>query len=166
MESNPCLKLGIPFEQSKKKPAITLAEHRKIVYELRQLRARDPGKGWMLTAYRIGYWQGFRLSETCFPLAAVDLARNVIGIKTKGKKGANVALAEFPLSPKLRPLLLRLKSQALSRVSPAYSLAALLRTFAAFLFRLDFRTFVFIVVGLLPLRACITLGFPASIACA
>jgi integrase len=109
-ESNPCLKLGLSRSAPRKKPAINLAEHHKIIYELRQLRKLVPEREWMLTAYRIGYWQGCRLSETSFPLAAVDLARNVIRLRTKGK-----GLGEFPLSPRLRPLFRNLISSVTSR---------------------------------------------------
>ncbi len=59
----------------------------------------------MRVSYKIAWEQGCRFSETCLPLRDVDLARNVIGFRTKGEKET---IAEFPLSPRLRPLIRRL----------------------------------------------------------
>jgi integrase len=109
-ESNPVAKLGLQRSQPVRKSAITVEEHRKIIYELQKRRRLYPTSIWMLIAYRIGYWQGCRLSETSFPLSAVDLARNVIRLKTKGKKLDQVS--EFPLSPRLKQLFRRLKNES------------------------------------------------------
>jgi integrase len=102
---NPCLKLGLKRNRPKKKPAIKIDEHRLIIRSLREARRRDRRHDWMLTAYRIAYWQGCRISETHLPLGDIDLARNVFGTRTKGEKSS---IAEFPLSPRLRPLFRRL----------------------------------------------------------
>ena len=62
---NPCLKLGLKRDKPRKKPPITIDEHRLITREVK----KQPK--WMRIAYKIGYWQGCRLSETCLPLADV-----------------------------------------------------------------------------------------------
>lgn len=98
-KTNPCLKLGIGREQAKIKPKITAVEHAAIT------RALKVEPEWMGIAYKIAWEQGCRFSETCLELRDVDLARNVIGFRTKGKKKA---IAEVPLSPRLRPLFRRL----------------------------------------------------------
>jgi integrase len=96
--TNPCRKLGIKRDKPKAKPKIEIDEHRLITRALK----REPE--WMRVSYKIAWEQGCRFSETCFPLSDVDLARNVIGFRTKGEKET---IAEFPLSPRLRPLLRR-----------------------------------------------------------
>jgi site-specific recombinase XerD len=97
--SNPCRKLGIKRDKAKSKPKIEIKEHRLIT------RALKREAEWMRVSYKIAWEQGCRFSETCFPLSDVDLARNVVGFRTKGEKET---VAEFPLSPRLRPLLRRL----------------------------------------------------------
>lgn len=97
--TNPCRRLGIKRDKPKPKPKIEIDEHRRITRALK----REPE--WMRVSYKIAWEQGCRFSETCFPLSDVDLARNVIGFRTKGEKET---IAEFPLSPRLRPLLRRL----------------------------------------------------------
>ena len=97
--SNPCLKLGIGRDEAKAKPQILPAEHALITRSLK----KEPE--WMRVSYLIAYWQGCRFSETCLPLRDVDLARNVIGFRTKGNKQT---LAEVPLCRQLRPLFRRL----------------------------------------------------------
>jgi integrase len=62
----------------------------------------------MLISYMIGYEQGCRFSETCLPLADVDLERMVIGFRTKGRKDS---VAEFPLSPRLVPMFRKMKDE-------------------------------------------------------
>jgi integrase len=100
--SNPCSRLGIKRDPSPKKPRITDAEHKIILAALRH----EPE--WMQISYQIAWEQGCRFSETCLPLSDVDLRRNVIGFRTKGEKDS---IAEFPLSPRLRPLFQRLKRE-------------------------------------------------------
>jgi integrase len=104
--TNPCRKLGIKRDKAKAKPKITIDEHRYIT---RCLRGRDGAMKreaeWMRVSYKIAWEQGCRFSETCLPLSDIDLPRNVIGFRTKGEKET---VAEFPLSPRLRPLLRRL----------------------------------------------------------
>lgn len=97
--TNPCRRLGIKRDQAKPKPKIEIDEHRLIT------RALKREAEWMRVSYKIAWEQGCRFSETCFPLSDVDLARNVIGFRTKGEKKT---IAEFPLSPRLRPLIRRL----------------------------------------------------------
>lgn len=97
--SNLCLKLGIKRDEPKRKPAISKVEHRLITGALKEEAE------WMGTSYAIAWEQGCRLSETCIPLADVDMARNVIRLRTKGKKQR---VAEVPMSPRLRPLFRRL----------------------------------------------------------
>jgi integrase len=97
--SNPCLRLDIKKDPSPKKPRITEAEHQKI------LRALKNEPEWMQISYAIAWQQGCRFSETCLPLKDVDLRRGVIGFRTKGEKDS---IAEFPLSPNLRPLFQKL----------------------------------------------------------
>jgi integrase len=97
--TNPCRKLGIKRDKAKPKPKIEIDEHRLITRALK----REPE--WMRVSYKIAWEQGCRFSETCLPLSDVDLARNVIGFRTKGEKET---VAEFPLSPRLRPLIRRL----------------------------------------------------------
>lgn len=97
--SNPCSRLGIKRDKAKAKPKISVEEHRFITRTLK----KEPE--WMRVSYKIAWEQGCRFSETCFPLSNVDLARNVIGVRTKGEKET---IAEFPLSPRLRPMLRRL----------------------------------------------------------
>lgn len=98
---NPCDRLGISREASKKKPRITDAEHQRI---LAALKHEDE---WMRTAYLIAWEQGCRLSETVLPLDDIDLDRGVIRFRTKGHKNEP---AEFPLSPRLIPMITRMKS--------------------------------------------------------
>jgi integrase len=98
--SNPCLRLGIGRDEPKQKPKITVEEHRFITRMLK----REPE--WMRVAYRIAWEQGCRISETHLNLLHdVDLASNVLRLRTKGQKER---VAEVPLSPRLRPLLRRL----------------------------------------------------------
>jgi integrase len=97
--TNPCAKLGIKRDQVEPKPKISIEEHHRIT------RALKGELEWMRVSYKIAWEQGCRFSETCLPLSNVDLARNVIGFRTKGEKET---VAEFPLSPRLRPLLRRL----------------------------------------------------------
>lgn len=106
---NPCLRLGIGRDEPKMKPKISSAEHRLIVRKLK----REPE--WMRIAYAIAWEQGCRISETHLRLPGpsrtggdVDLARNVLRLRTKGKKER---VAEVPLSPKLRPLFVGLIRQ-------------------------------------------------------
>lgn len=110
--SNPCLKLGIKRDEPKQKPAITKEEYRLIT------RALEKEADWMRTSFAIAWEQGCRLSETCFPLRDADLARHVIRLRTKGKKER---VAEVPMSPRLRPLLKRLKSRACGRHGRLYT---------------------------------------------
>lgn len=98
---NPCLKLGIKREKPKSKPAITVEEHRLITQEIK----KEPD--WMRVAYKIAYWQGCRISETLVELELIDLEREIFATRTKRHKDA---IDEFPLSPKLRPLIRRLKA--------------------------------------------------------
>lgn len=97
--TNPCAKLGIKREKVQPKPKISGEEHHRIT------RALKSELEWMRVSYKIAWEQGCRFSETCLPLSDVDLARNVIGFRTKGEKET---VAEFPLSPRLRPLMRRL----------------------------------------------------------
>lgn len=98
-EANPCLKLGLRREKAKPKEKISEIEHRLIT------RALKTEPEWMRISYKIAWEQGCRFSETCLPLREVDLARNTIGLRTKGQKES---VAEVPLSPQLRPLFRRL----------------------------------------------------------
>jgi integrase len=100
--NNPCTRLGIGRDEPKRKARITYDEHRLIVKALK-LKPE-----WMRVSYKIAWEQGCRFSETMFALSDVDFARNVIGLRTKGKKES---VAEVPLMPGLRPLLLRLSRQ-------------------------------------------------------
>jgi integrase len=104
--ANPCRKLGIKRDKAKVKPKIEIEEHRLITRALK----REPE--WMRVSYKIAWEQGCRFSETCFPLSNVDLTRNVIGFRTKGEKET---VAEFPLSPRLRPMLRRLMREGKKR---------------------------------------------------
>lgn len=104
--ANPCRKLGIKRDKAKAKPKIEIAEHRLITRSLK----REPE--WMRVSYKIAWEQGCRFSETCLPLDDVDLARNVIGFRTKGEKET---IAEFPLSPRLRHLIRRLMREGKKR---------------------------------------------------
>jgi integrase len=97
--SNPCSRLGIKRNKPEPKHKITIEEHRKITRALK----RKPE--WMRVSYKIAWEQGCRFSETCLPLTDIDLSRNVIGFRTKGEKDS---IAEFPLSPRLRPMIRRL----------------------------------------------------------
>jgi integrase len=98
-EANPCNRIGIGRDQPKRKPRITEAEHRLIAKALKM----EPE--WMRVSYKIAWEQGCRFSETLIALSDVDLARNVLGLRTKGKKER---IAEVPLSPNLRHLFRRL----------------------------------------------------------
>ncbi len=99
---NPCLKLGISRDQAKRKPKITPKEHLLIT------RALKGEPEWMRISYEIAWEQGCRFSETCLPTSDVDLARNTIRFRTKGRKES---VTEFPLSPRLRPLFERLRRE-------------------------------------------------------
>lgn len=99
---NPCSRLGIKADAAAKKPRITDKEHEKILAALEH----DPE--WMRVSYMIAWEQGCRFSETCLQLADIDVAKGIIRFRTKGEK-AN--LAEFPLSARLVPLILKLKSE-------------------------------------------------------
>jgi integrase len=98
--ANPCVKLGIKRAKAKLKPKITPTEHKTI------LRALKTKPEWMRVSYEIAWEQGCRFSETCLPLSEVDLKRGTIGLRTKGHKES---IAEVPLSPRLRPMLERMK---------------------------------------------------------
>jgi len=97
--TNPCVRLDVKRDKPPRKPRITDAEHQKILQALTQ----EPE--WMQISYAIAWDQGCRFSETCLPIKDVDLRRGVIGLRTKGEKDS---IAEFPLSPNLRPLFRRL----------------------------------------------------------
>jgi integrase len=101
-EGNPCAKLGIKREKPKPKPAIKIDEHRMITREIK----KEPD--WMRVAYKIAYWQGCRVTETRAEVDLIDLNDDVFPTRTKGKKES---IAEFPLSPRLRPLIRRLKRE-------------------------------------------------------
>jgi integrase len=103
---NPCAKLDIRKDPSPKKPRITDAEHAAILRELQ----KEPE--WMRISYEIAWEQGCRFSETCLPLTDVDLKKNTIRFRTKGRKEEN---DQFPLSPNLRPLFKRLIKEGRSR---------------------------------------------------
>jgi integrase len=103
---NPCEKLHIKPDKPPKRPRITDAEHEKIMAALRD----EPE--WMRISYQIAWEQGCRFSETSLPLSDVDLKRMVIGFRTKGEKDS---VAEFPLSPNLRPLFQRLRAERRKR---------------------------------------------------
>jgi hypothetical protein len=107
---NPCVKLGSRREKAKEKPKITDAEHKLIMKALK----REPE--WMRLSYIIAWEQGCRFSETCFALCDVNFAANTLGLRTKGHKES---IAEVPLSPRLRPLLLRLKKREMTFEMPA-----------------------------------------------
>jgi integrase len=96
---NPCTRLDVKRDPPPRKPRISDAEHKKILEALK----KEPE--WMQISYAIAWEQGCRFSETCLPLKDVDLRRGVIGFRTKGQKDS---IAEFPLSPNLRPLFQRL----------------------------------------------------------
>lgn len=101
--SNPCDQLGIGRDEPKLKPKITMKEHRLITRRLKS----EPE--WMGIAFKIAWDQGCRLTETHIRLPeGVDLARNVLKLRTKGKKKR---VAEVPLSPRLKPLFRRLVSE-------------------------------------------------------
>jgi integrase len=100
--TNPCSRLGLKRDEPKRKPEIKPAEHRLITRELKI----EPE--WMRISYQIAWEQGCRFSETCLPLPDVDLSRNVLALRTKGKKQH---VAEVPLNPRLRPLFRRLKRE-------------------------------------------------------
>lgn len=97
--ANPCRKMGIRRDEPKTKPRITESEHRLIT------RALKDEPEWMRVAYKIAWEQGCRLTETMIDLRNVNLAENVLGLRTKGKKKR---VAEVPLNPRLRPLFRRL----------------------------------------------------------
>jgi integrase len=97
--ANPCARLDVKRDPAPRKPRITEVEHRKILASLKS----EPE--WMQISFAIAWEQGCRFSETCLPLKDVDLRRGVIGFRTKGEKDS---IAEFPLSPNLRPLFQRL----------------------------------------------------------
>lgn len=99
---NPCARLDIRKDTPARKPRITEAEDEIIRREL----AHEPD--WMSVSYQIAWDQGCRFSETCLPLADVDLVKNTIRFRTKGRKEEN---DQFPLSPKLRPLFRRMKRE-------------------------------------------------------
>lgn len=101
-QSNPCVRLDIKKDPAPRKPRITNQEYRRIVAALK----KEPE--WMQVSFAIAWEQGCRFSETCLPLRDVDLKRNVIAFRTKGRKES---LAEFPLSPRLRSLFQRLKRE-------------------------------------------------------
>jgi integrase len=101
--TNPCHRLGVGRDEPKRKSAITEAEHRLILRELKT----EPE--WMRTSYKIAWEQGCRFSETIIPLSDVDLGRNVLRLRTKGNKNS---AAEVPLSPRLRPLFRRFVRQS------------------------------------------------------
>ena len=101
-----CARLDIRKDPPAKKPRITDAEHAIIIKAL----AREPD--WMRISYMIAWEQGCRFSETCLPLSDVDLAKNTIRFRTKGRKEE---FDQFPLSPKLRRLFIRLKRDAANR---------------------------------------------------
>ena len=99
-DANPCHRLGIGRDEAHPKPEITSHEHRLITRALK----KEPE--WMRVSYKIAWEQGCRFSETRLSLGQinggdVDLARNVLRLRTKGKKER---AAEVPLSPRLRPL--------------------------------------------------------------
>lgn len=100
--SNPCQRLGIGRDEPKRKPRITKSEHRLIT------RALKHEPEWMRVSYKIAWEQGCRFSETMIKLSDVDLANDVLGLRTKGKKER---IAEVPLSPRLKPLFRRLIKQ-------------------------------------------------------
>lgn len=96
---NPCARLDIRKDLSPRKPRITESEHERILHEL------EGEPEWMRISYAIAWEQGCRFSETCLPLGDVDLRKNTIRFRTKGRKEE---FDQFPLSPKLRPLFGRL----------------------------------------------------------
>jgi integrase len=101
--SNPCHKLGISRASSVPKPRISDAEHAVI------LKALDKEPGWMQVSYRIAWEQGCRFSETHMEMSTqVDLARNIVRLRTKGQKDT---LAEFPMAPALRPMFEKFKRE-------------------------------------------------------
>lgn len=104
--ANPCRELGIGRDEPEAKPPISVLEHRLIT------RALKHEPEWMRVSYKIAYWQGCRFSETCLPLSDVDLAKNTLRLRTKGKKKR---VAEVPLSLKVRPLFRRLIFQERKR---------------------------------------------------
>jgi integrase len=97
--SNPCHRLGMGRDEPHAKTRITDAEHRLIT---RSLKCEPE---WMRVSYKIAWEQGCRFSETIIDLRDVDLARNVLRLRTKGKKER---AAEVPLNRNLRPLFRRL----------------------------------------------------------
>jgi integrase len=99
---NPCARLDIRKDPSPRKPRITESEHETIVRKLK----REPE--WMRISYAIAWEQGCRFSETCLPLTDVNLRKDTIRFRTKGRKDE---FDEFPLSPKLRPLFRRLMKE-------------------------------------------------------
>jgi integrase len=101
-DANPCHRLGIGRDEPERKPRITDDEHRLIT------RALKLESEWMRVSYKIAWEQGCRFSETMIDLCNVDLTRNVLGLRTKGKKER---IAEVPLAPGLRPLFRRLIKQ-------------------------------------------------------
>lgn len=106
--ANPCVRLGIKRERTRIKPAITDPE----IAIIRENLANRPG--WMRISFEIAIHQGCRFSETCLPMAQIDLKRMRITFDAKGGKTFTTAL-----HPRLVPLMNELRGRTMTYDMPA-----------------------------------------------
>ncbi|HEY3897388.1 MAG TPA: tyrosine-type recombinase/integrase [Chthoniobacter sp.] len=98
---NPCAALGLKRRDVKQKPEITAAQQAVIEAELGKAETPD----WMRKSWMVAMAQGVRLSETCVPLANVDLAaRPGLPLGTLWTQGKGGRIHTAPLHPAVRRL--------------------------------------------------------------
>lgn len=103
-DANPCLQLGIKRAEGKLKPEISEEQIDVIEARLKAEAGKFPYNEAMQIAWAIAIRHVCRISETCVPLAAVDLIERTITFSVKGGRNQTKLL-----HPELVPLFKKLK---------------------------------------------------------
>lgn len=128
---NPCFRLGLKREKTKRKPEIT-AEQQAIIE-----KALETERPWMRQSWLVAMCQGFRLSETNCPLDRIDFVTNTISVIGKGGK-----VHTAPLHPQVRELALQAKAAGRSTLLEILPKKASLR-WSQFFRKLGFKGMTF-----------------------
>lgn len=108
-QGNPCKGIteDVPEDDPPEKPEFTDEQIAAVRAELKRRSGLGRPSDWMAIAFEIALHQGCRLSATQIPLRAIDLKRQTIMFREKGKK-----IFTVPIHPGLFPLLASLKAEA------------------------------------------------------
>lgn len=107
---NPCDRMGIAKDPAKEKRELTDDDLAKLrAYVAREEGALPIAQRWMTVSLEIAIHQGCRLRETSLPMSDVDLQRNTITFRGKGRNN-EPRIFTTALHPGLLPLMTELRA--------------------------------------------------------